>query len=412
MRQADYPNNGLFIDNKVNEYPKDAGSGLFCRATVENISPHAGSKVARYGRAKEGVIKLDVGEGDVPTPDVIVKAAQKAMNEGDMFYGPVLGTDELRSSLSSYYQRIYNHDIPASRFFVTPSGTAAVHYALTTIIDAGDEVVAVTPLWRNLLGAIELQGGVIKEVGLDIDDQNWHLDVQKIFDAVSDKTRAIIINSPNNPTGWMISKAQMQVILDFARQRGIWIVSDEVYSRLVLDDSRPAPSFLDVSEPEDLLLVVNSFSKNWSMTGWRLGWVVGPERISERFYNVALYSAMGPSPFIQKGGIAALEKGEDFVRELRDTAQKGRDYVYQRFADIGDIISAKPSATYYSFFKPNSVPCCVNFATKLIDEQDLLLAPGSAFSSFTAGYLRLCFAVPLPKLEDGMNRLEKALKTL
>jgi len=378
----------------------------FCRNAIENMKAHEGAIIAKYGRAKEGTIKLDVGEGDIPTPDFIVKAAQDAMNAGEMFYGPVIGTEEMRNSISSYYKGIYGLDIGSSRIFVTPSGTAAVHYSLSALVDVGDEVVAVTPLWRNLLGAVDLQQGVTKEVTLNHDiEKGWRLDLDKLFDACSEKTRVIMINSPNNPTGWIMPVEDMKKVLEFAREKGIWIISDEVYSRLIYSASRSS-SFLDVANEDDRLLVVNSFSKNYCMTGWRLGWITGPERIMQKLYNVGLYSAMGTSPFIQKGGIAALENGEDFIKKVKNVSLNGRDYIYKRFENMGGIISSKPDATFYSFFKIDGVNDCVSFARQLIDEKDMIVAPGCAFSQFTKGYMRLCFAMPEEKLDDAMNRLE------
>ncbi len=408
MRKADYPINVIL--SKTNHNLSNKPEKNYCRDAVENMKIHEWTTIAQYGRAKPGTIKLDVGEGDVPTPDFIVNAAQNAMNKGDMFYGPVLGSDELREAISSYYQRIYGHKIKSSRIFVTPSGTAAIHYSLSTLVDVGDEVVAVTPLWRNLLGAIDLQQGITKEVPLIHESgKGWKLDMDRLFNSCTEKTKVIIINSPNNPTGWIMPTEDMKTLMEYARKHDIWIVSDEVYSRVIYDTNR-APSFLDIAKEDDKLLVVNSFSKNWCMTGWRLGWITGPEKIAEKIYNVALYSAMGVSPFIQQGGIAALEQGEDFLKQMRKNSFEGREYIYERFKNIDKIISDKPEATFYSFFKIDGVDDCVSFTKELIDKKNIIFAPGYAFSKYTKGYMRLCFAVPKHKLEIAIDRLEEIIK--
>ena len=250
-------------------------AGMNFRAVVDSLTPNRGAEIVRYGRRKPDILSLGQGEGSVPTPDFIREAAQKALMDGKTFYGPALGQEALREELSAYYRRIYDLDIGTERIFITGSGTTAMHLALTALLDKGDEVVAVTPIWKNLLGAVELAQGHCAEVPLTRDNGGWKLDMQALFDACTPKTKAILITTPSNPTGWMMSESEMRAALDFARERGIWIVSDEVYGRTVFDAVR-APSFLDVAKPDDKLFVVNSFSKSWAMTGWRLGWLVGP----------------------------------------------------------------------------------------------------------------------------------------
>jgi aspartate aminotransferase len=229
-----------------------------------------------------------------PTPDFIARAAFTAMQDGKTFYGPNLGQMPLRHAISHYYNRIYKLDIPAERVWITASGTTAMHLSLAALLDKGDEVVAITPIWKNLIGAIELTQASTKQVALNYsEERGWQLDMDKLFAAVTERTKVILVVSPSNPTGWTATHAEMRAILDFARERGIWILADEVYGRLVYESKHEhlrADSFLDVAEPDDLLLVVNSFSKSWAMTGWRLGWVVGPEIAESKIRDVAMYN--------------------------------------------------------------------------------------------------------------------------
>ncbi|MCB1564019.1 MAG: aminotransferase class I/II-fold pyridoxal phosphate-dependent enzyme, partial [Alphaproteobacteria bacterium] len=187
--------------------------------------------------------------GDAPTPDFICEAAATAMREGRTFYGPVLGREELRQSLSEYYERIYGLDIPSERIFVTSSGSTAMHLSLAALLDKGDEVVAITPIWKNLIGAIELTQADTTQVQLDYIDNEWTLDLDKLFAAVTERTKVILVVTPSNPTGWTATKEEMTAILDFARERNIWVLSDEVYGRIVYEGVR-APSFLDVARED------------------------------------------------------------------------------------------------------------------------------------------------------------------
>lgn len=379
------------------------------RPVLHALTANPGAEMMRYARGKEDIITLGQGEGDAPTPDFILNATMKAMSDGKTFYGPVLGKDELRDSLSDYYKRIYGMDIPSKRFFVTSSGSTAMHLSLAALVDKGDEVIAITPIWKNLIGAIELTQATTKQVSLDYVDDEWRLDMDRLFDAVSDKTKVILLVSPSNPTGWVASTDEMRTILDYARERGIWILADEVYGRLVYEGAR-APSFLDVSEPDDLLLVVNSFSKSWAMTGWRLGWIVGPEEAEDKIRDVALYNKLCPPTFTQYGAIAALEEGEDFLKSQIDMWRGNRDLVVRRFEEMGNVQMSYPTSTFYAFFKVDGEDDCIGLTKRLIDEAGVLLSPGSAFGTAAKGYIRLCFAVSEARLSEALDRIERVIK--
>ncbi len=380
----------------------------YLRQVTETIRHNPGAEIARYGQGKPGLLFLAQGESSVPTPSFIVDEAVRAMQEGKTFYGPALGLPETRKALSDYYKNIYGLDIPASRMVLTTSGTAAVHTALQAVCDKGDEIIAVTPLWKNLLSSIQLQEGIIREVCLEEKGDRWELDLEQLFSAVTSRTRAIIINSPNNPTGWVMSESDMRTVMDFARQRGIWVLSDEVYSRMVFGRKR-APSFLDVSGPEDRLIIMSSFSKNWSLTGWRLGWLVIPEAASSQIQDIISYTYMCPPAFPQYAAIAALRHGEAFLSEQMDWYRKARDIVYDRYSSMGKIYSVKPPSTFYSFFRIEGRSDCMELARNLIDVSGLCLAPGCAFGKTGQGYLRLCFAGSEAKINDALDRLQLAL---
>lgn len=393
----------------MSQHNKKNTQDLGLRTVVDNLTLNAGAEIVRYGRRHKNVLSLGQGEGDQPTPDFIIDGARAAMAQGKTFYGPVLGCEDLRQEISNYYSREHNLALPSHRIFVTGSGTTAMHLALTVLLDQGDEVVALTPIWKNLLGAVELAQAKCREVPLDHrPDGRWALDMDRLTEACSHKTKVLLITSPSNPTGWVMSHDEMRTVLEFARTHNIWIVADEVYNRITFDQKR-APSFLDIAAPEDKLFTINSFSKSWAMTGWRLGWMVGPLAVEKAVRDVALYDNMGPPLFTQYGGIEALRHGEDFIDRQRALWRDNRDYLMKRFAAHPRIIAAPPESTFYSFFKIEGEPDCLTLAKRLIDEQRLSLAPGCAFGAVGKGHMRLCFAVSQDRLAEALDRLERAL---
>jgi aspartate aminotransferase len=388
---------------------KEKACHLNFRPVVQGLTSNPGADMIRYARGKENMIWLGQGEGDTATPGFIVEATIKAMQDGLMFYGPALGSPYLREALRSYYERIYGVNVPENRIFITQSGSTAMHVALSSLLDKGDEVVAVTPIWKNLLGAIELMQASVKEMSMDCDESGkWSLDLNKLFSTCTDKTRVLLLVSPSNPTGWMASKEEMRAIIEFARKNGMWIIADEVYNRLVYEGTR-APSFLDVAAPDDRILIVNSFSKTWAMTGWRLGWIVGPAESEDKIRDVALYNNLCPQPFTQRGAIAALEQGEDFIKAQIDMWRSNRSLVKTRLESTGRIRFNAPESTFYGFFKVDGEPDCVKLTKRMIDEAQVLLSPGCAFGKESCGFVRMCFAVSENRLNEALDRIIRVL---
>lgn len=408
-------NEHLNNDETVNEVRQ----GPKFRPVLHALTSNPGVEMMNYAAGKENMITLAQGEGDSPTPDFIARAAFTAMQDGHTVYGPTLGQTKLREALSDYYKRIYELDLPASRFFVTASGSTAMHLSLAVLLDKGDEVVAITPIWKNLIGAIELTQADNVQVSLDYSDDpvkggRWTLDLEKLFAACTDKTKVILVVTPSNPTGWTASQDEMRAILEFARKRGIWVLADEVYGRIVYESKHKhlrADSFLDVAEQDDLLLVVNSFSKSWAMTGWRLGWIVGPPAAEDKIRDVALYNNLCPPTFTQYGAIAALEQGEEFLKRQVDMWRSNRDLLVERFKKLGNVHMAYPEATFYAFFKVDGQDDCKEMTKRFVDEAGVLLSPGCAFGATAKGYIRMCFAVSERRLTEALDRMEKVLKS-
>lgn len=382
------------------------------RSVLSMLTPNQGAEMLRYGWTKPGILSLAQGEGSAPTPSFITDATYRALQDGKTFYAPVLGIPELRQEISNYYAQVFGHNIPTNRIFATSSGTTAMHLAMTAVLDEGDEIVAVTPIWKNLLGAIELTQAIGVQVPLEHKEgEGWTLDLEKLFAAVTYKTKAMLIVTPSNPTGWVMKAEEIKRVLEFARARGIWIIADEVYARTVFDGKRSA-SFLDYAYPDDRLFVVNSFSKAWAMTGWRLGWLVGPANSESSVRDLALYDNMGPPTYAQYGAVAALRHGEPFIAEQVALWKSNLDLVMDRFKSNGRLYMPRPEATFYAFFRVEGEPDCMHVVKRLIDEAGLSLAPGCAFGQCCAGWIRMCFAVSEARMTEALDRLEKVVTPL
>ncbi len=375
------------------------------RQSVTNLAETHIVEVANYGWGRQGLIPLWFGEGDIPTPQFISNAAHNAMLQGETFYTDQNGVQDLRRELCAYHERMFGVKLSANRITLTNSGMMAIFIAMQMLLEIGDEVVVIGPVWPNIYSAININEGVAKHASIRFKQNEWQLDLNEVFDAVTDKTKAIFVNSPGNPTGWIIPERDQLRLLEFARARNIWIISDEVYHTLVFD--RPvAASFLQISLPEDKLIVVNSFSKSWLMTGWRMGWMVHPKDIAPTLAKLIQISTSGVPPFIQKAGIAALQDGDDVISELRNRCQIGRDIVFDRLERWPRVKAMRPNGAFYAFFAVDGVSDSLKFCKHLIDRCNVGLAPGSAFGPGGEGYLRLCYASTPSKLTQAMDALE------
>jgi aspartate/methionine/tyrosine aminotransferase len=371
--------------------------------------------VFSYGRLKPGIIPLWVGEGDLPTPSFICEAAARSLSEGETFYTYQRGIPELRQAIARYHEQVYRKAFDPERFFVTSGGMPAMQLAFRMLAGNGDEVLIPTPAWPNFAGAITVAGARPVAVSMTIDEQGWHLDFERLEKAITPRTRVLVINSPSNPTGWVASHDDLRAALDLARRHGLWIVADEIYSRFIHDpalaiDGR-TPSFRDVMEPEDKIIFVQTFSKNWAMTGWRLGWLEAPPALGQVIENLVQYQTSGTPTFIQRAGVAAIEQGGDFLDEQIARARQGREIV-GRLTQTGLVELPPPSGAFYAFLKIKGATSSKDIAFRLIDEANVGLAPGSAFGEAGEGYLRLCYLRKPEDVEEAVRRISEALPRL
>jgi len=365
--------------------------------------------VWRMGAGRSDVIGLWAGESDLPTPKAFSDAASRALAAGHTFYSPNRGIPELRDAIRAYYDRLCAIHVEDSRIAVTCGGMNAVMLVAQAIIEPGDNVVCLTPSWPNILRAVTIAGGEVRSVSLDHGEEGWHLDLQRLIDACDARTKAIYYASPGNPTGWMMEAGQQRRLLEFARSRGIAILADEVYQRIVYD--RPyAPSMLEIASPEDPVFVINSFSKAWLMTGWRMGWLVYPRTMVDTFEKLIQFNTSGGQAFLQAGAAVALNEGEPVVEAFVARCRGGRQIALERLRALAGLHVIPTSASFYLMFSIDGVTDTLEFCKRAVQEARVGLAPGIAFGQESAQQIRLCYARSDASLMQAMDRLETLLR--
>ena len=389
------------------------------RAAVQDLGASRIREVANAGLDRTDVLPFWFGEPDQVTPDFIRDAAKAALDAGETFYTHNCGLPALRETLAVYLSRLHQ-PIAASRIAVTSSGVSALMLLAQLIINPGDRVVAVTPLWPNLLEIPRILGATVVQVPLEC-GQTWTLDVDALLVQLTPGTRAVFINSPSNPTGWVITRAQQERILAHCRQHGIWILADDVYERLVFEtpsavsgETRAergcAPSFLDLATADDRILCANSFSKSWLMTGWRLGWVVVPESMMADLGKLIEYNTSCAPGFVQRAGVVAIEQGEPVIAATVARYRASRDFLHARLNALPGITAPRPEGAMYLFFRLEGTADTLGLCKQLVREAGLGLAPGSAFGPQGEGFVRWCFASSVERLAEGMLRFERFLE--
>lgn len=377
------------------------------RPAVQALRPSQIREVANAGLGVPDVLPFWFGESDQPTPAFIREAAAASLARGETMYSHNLGLAPLREAIAAYVSQLHGPTRP-DEVAVTSAGVNALMLAAQLVVGPGDRVVAVTPLWPNLVEIPKILGAQVETVTLTHGEAGWSLDLQRLLDALTPGTRLVMINSPNNPTGWVMPRAQQQAVLDHCRRRGIWVLADEVYERLYLGGSEGevAPSFLDLAARDERVICVNSFSKAWQMTGWRLGWLVAPAALMDAFSKLIEYNTSCSPVFVQRAGVAALQQGEEAVRAQVARLRASRDHLVRALASVPGLppVKAPPGAMYVFFPLPRTQPS-LDLCKTLVREAGLGLAPGSAFGPEGEGFVRWCYACDPAGLDAGVARL-------
>jgi aspartate/methionine/tyrosine aminotransferase len=382
------------------------------RQTIHDLQASKIREVANAGLGRDDVLAFWFGESDEVTPEPVRQAAIDSLQRGETFYAHNLGLPALRSAVARYTSALHP-EVDASRIAITSGGVNALMLAVQALVDAGDEVVAITPVWPNLVAQPAIMGAHVRCVPLRPLGGAWTLDLDALRDAVTARTRLLIVNAPNNPTGWTLARDEQRAILDHCRATGTWILADEVYERLYFEPTTNgcAPSFLDLAEPEDRLVVAHSFSKSFLMTGWRLGWLVVPPSLIEGIGKLIEFNTSCASVFTQRAGIAALAHGEDITPRVVAHLKHCRDVLVPLLAELPGVEVAPARGGMYAFFRLEGCADSLEVAKRLVAEAGLGLAPGNAFGAEAQGWLRWCFASRDPqRLVQGAERLGTWLK--
>lgn len=380
------------------------------RPVIQDLSASLIREVANAGMGRTDIVPFWFGESDQPTPRFIREAAMASLESGETFYSQNLGRPYLREAIAGYLSGLHERDIGMERVAATGSGVSALMLAMQMVLSPGDRVVAVTPLWPNIVEIPRILGASVARVPLQVANGRWSLDVERLLGALTPETRLCIINSPNNPTGWTIEPGALDAILSHCRRHGIWLLCDDVYERLVHDPAlRSAPSVLARAEPEDRVISVNSFSKAWSMTGWRIGWIAGPVPLVADLTKVIEYNTSCILEPVQRAATVALQQGEAEVDRLRAGLRATRQQLVSGLRALPGTIVPEAGGAMYVFFRIAGEDDSLVLAKRLVAEAGLGLAPGAAFGPEGEGWLRWCHAVAPRKLDDGLARLAKFL---
>jgi aspartate/methionine/tyrosine aminotransferase len=378
------------------------------RTAIADLSASKIREVADAGMGRSDVLAFWFGESDQPTPAFIRAAAIAALEDGRTFYTQNMGIPPLRAAIAAYIRRLHGADVAPEQIAVTSSGVSGLMIAMQSIVSPGDRVVAVTPVWPNIVQIPRILGAEVHDVALEARAGFWHLDVEALIAALTPETKLLLIASPGNPTGWQIDPEQQRRVIAHCRKHGIWVIADEVYERLCYREP-VAPSFLRLAGARDRVMVVNSFSKSWSMTGWRLGWLVLPRPLAAQFPKLIEYNSSCAPEFIQIAGVVALEQGEGAIVENRERLRASRDHLITGLRKLNSVEAPMPDGGMYAFFRVEGVADSVAFAKRLVIEAGLGIAPGAAFGPAGEGWLRWCFAADPERLSEGLARLGRFL---
>ncbi|MCS7101626.1 MAG: pyridoxal phosphate-dependent aminotransferase [Burkholderiaceae bacterium] len=382
------------------------------RAALDSLPASRIREVANAALGREDILKFWFGEADQPTPAFIREAAKQALDAGETFYSHNLGLPELRAAIADYASRLRGARIEVDRVAVTSAGVNALALIAQALLDPGDRVAIVTPVWPNLTAIPRILGAHVIRVPLHGHGGVWTLDLDRLL-AAARGARAVIVNSPNNPTGWTMPQPQWDALLAYCRQHGIWLVSDDAYERLVYDGAPCAPGVLAQVDADERFISVNTFSKAWSMTGWRLGWLIGPRVFIAQLAKLIEFNTSCAPPFVQRAGIAALRDGEPLVRDTVARLRRARDLLVGRLAAVPGVEAVAPPGAMYLFLRsPGAGDDSLALAKRLASEAGLGLAPGIAFGPEGEGHLRWCFAAAEPLIEEGVRRLAQFLRRM
>jgi aspartate aminotransferase len=382
------------------------------RQEIRDLELSGIGKIAVGALHEPDIIPLWFGESDLVTPTFIREAAKAALDQGKTFYNYTRGHLPLREALLRYHRRLYGIELDPERLHAPGSTMLTVMLAAQMMLRPGDEVITIGPYWPNIVTVIQVVGGVPVPVRLVEGEAGWNLDLDAVAAKIGPRTRAIYVNSPSNPTGWIMTLGEARALLDLCRRHGIGVISDEVYHRNVFEGPDPAPSLVTLAEPDEPVFILNGFSKAWAMTGWRLGWMVTPTGLAEQMSVLAEVNNTGATSFAQYGGVAALEDGEGFVRELVARCARNRGLVLDILGSHPRVRLARPQGAFYVFPRIEGLVDGLAFCRRVLAEARVGIAPGYTFGPGNETHFRLCFARKAEEVEEACRRLVRVIDRL
>ena len=355
-------------------------------------------------------ISLGVGEPDFDTPWHIREEGIYSLEKGRTFYTSNAGLKELKIEICKYLKRRYNLDYEYSgETLVTVGGSEAIDIALRAMVNPGDEVIIPQPSYVSYLPCVQLAYGV--PVIIDLKEENqFKLTKQELLDAITDKTKVLVLPFPNNPTGAILEEKYLKDIAEVCIEKDIFVISDEIYSELTFNGNHM--SIAELPGMKERTIVINGFSKSYAMTGWRLGYACGPENIISQMTKIHQFAIMCAPTTSQYAAVSALQKGDSDVENMRQSYNQRRRYLMSRFKEMG-IPCFEPFGAFYVF--PNISKFGMTsdeFATKLLEAEKVAVVPGTAFGDSGEGFVRISYAYSLERLKEALNRIEHFISTL
>lgn len=388
---------------------------------IRNITPSATSSmiaaIAEKKKSGADIIGFNAGEPDFDTPQAVVDACVDAMKEGRTKYETVSGIEALRKAICEKLKRDNGLDYEPKQIVVSTGAKQALYNALMAIVGDGDEVIVPTPCWVSYVEIIKLAGGVPVLVETN---EDYSINVEKIAEAVTEKTKALVINTPNNPTGAVYGEETLTELAKLAEENDFYIVSDEVYEKLIYGDAGHVSIASVSDDAKERTIIINGFSKAFSMTGWRIGYSASSLEISSAITSFQGHVSSNSTSFVQYAAVKALEECDDEVEAMRAEFAKRRDYMYERLNAMEGVKCEKPDGAFYlmpdisSYFGKKYDGGVINdssdFCRYLLDEAGVAIVPGDAF--YMPGTVRFAYSTSAEEIKEGMDRMEKALAGL
>ncbi len=387
---------------------------LRAAARMNDIGQETAFEVLARARALEAqgreVVHLEIGEPDFDTPRHIVEAGVKAMQGGFTHYGPGPGLPDLRQAVASYVGRTRGVEVPPGRVIVTPGAKPIMTYTIMAMVNPGDEVIYPNPGFPIYESMIRFVGGTAVPMALR-EDRQFRFDPDEFLSLVSDRTRLIILNSPHNPTGGVLTKQDLEVIAGVARERDIAVLADEIYGRIVYEGAFQSIASLDGML--DRTIILDGWSKTWAMTGWRLGFGVFPTELVQHVERLISNTVSCTASFAQVAARAALEGPQDDVDAMLAEFHRRRDAIVAGLNELPGVRCLMPQGAFYAF--PNITATGLasrELADRLLQEAGVAVLSGTAFGQYGEGYLRLSYANSLPNIEKALQRMGELLATI